>query len=385
VAPSVTVSQATGRRSANGSNVLFTLDFSEAVYGLAPASVVLTTDTGATNVSSPADRRPSPRASPACSPRHPQPERPGRVATDGAGNSNAASASLDNTVTYDIIPPAIHALVPTNEATDVAPAGPLILTFDEPVARGTAGNLLIKKSADSSTFATIAIVGTNVQVSGSNATIWSRRPSRAMAWATSSHPRDLLPRPRRQLLPGVTSATTWAFTSVDSAGPRATCAQAAGQQDPTNAGPFATPSPSASGRRLSSAGVVLGGSAGATTAWSRPTRATGYTVWVSGMVATGTVVVSVAAGAAHDAHGNPSTVSVNGDNSVTLDGVAPTLVGMSRSRRLQCRRRRQPRRDLLRADGPGTTGAVTLLRSADDSVFEVLPITGSVARSSVRR
>ena len=50
-----------------------------------------------------------------------------------------------------------------------------------------------------------------------------------------------------------------------------------------------------------------------------------YTVSVTGMTGNGTVVASIAAGAAQDAAGNASTASTSTDNTVAFDAVAPTV------------------------------------------------------------
>ena len=50
-----------------------------------------------------------------------------------------------------------------------------------------------------------------------------------------------------------------------------------------------------------------------------------YNVSISGMTGDGTVKASIAAGAAHDAAGNPSLASTSTDNSVIYDTAPPTL------------------------------------------------------------
>jgi len=74
--------------------------------------------------------------------------------------------------------------------------------------------------------------------------------------------------------------------------------------------------------------VTLGGTAGATThvvAEIAPNDGTTYNVAVTGMVANGTVIATVAPGVATDAAGNPNTASTSVDNIVTYDGIAPLL------------------------------------------------------------
>ena len=101
--------------------------------------------------------------------------------------------------------------------------------------------------------------------------------------------------------------------------------QAAGQSDPTTSS--AIKFTAVFDRQVadfSASGVTITGTAGATTATITPvgTDGTTYTVSVSGMTRDGTVVVSLAGGAAHDAYGNSSDASTSTDNSVTYDSAA---------------------------------------------------------------
>src|SRR5207247_4744922 len=67
--------------------------------------------------------------------------------------------------------------------------------------------------------------------------------------------------------------------------------------------------------------TVGGGTLVATILGTGPT----YSVSVTGMSGSGTVVASIPAGAAQDAAGNSSQTSTSTDNTVTFDGVAPTV------------------------------------------------------------
>jgi hypothetical protein len=94
--------------------------------------------------------------------------------------------------------------------------------------------------------------------------------------------------------------------------------QAPSQVDPTRSAPVAfdvTFSESVTG--FDDADVLLTGTAGATTASVSGSGAS-YTVNVSGMTVSGTVIASVKDGAAADAAGNPSTASTSTDNVVTF-------------------------------------------------------------------
>src|SRR5207248_10765438 len=75
------------------------------------------------------------------------------------------------------------------------------------------------------------------------------------------------------------------------------------------------------GADVSFAGSTVGGVLSAAVSGS----GTDYTVTVTGMSGSGTVIASVPAGAAADAAGNPSAASASTDNTVTFDSVGPTV------------------------------------------------------------
>ena len=117
--------------------------------------------------------------------------------------------------------------------------------------------------------------------------------------------------------------------------PSVTINQAAGQADPTSASPInftVTFSETVTGFAagdISFAGSTVGGTLTATVTGTGPT----YNVAVSGMTGSGSVVVSVPAGAATDAAGNASLASTSTDNSVTfgtVDTTAPTVQSINR-------------------------------------------------------
>jgi hypothetical protein len=123
--------------------------------------------------------------------------------------------------------------------------------------------------------------------------------------------------------PSVASSVPDDLVAYDTVGPTVTVEQAVGQADPTSASPIAfgvTFGEPVTG--FVAGDVALGGTAGATTAvvTGGPTT---YVVSVSGMSGAGTVVVSLPAGAAVDAAGNPSAASTSTDATVTYTVAAP--------------------------------------------------------------
>lgn len=114
------------------------------------------------------------------------------------------------------------------------------------------------------------------------------------------------------------TVSTSATLIVDNTAPTVTIDQAAAQADPAITSPIDfTVAFSEAVSGFANADVALSGTAGATTAvvTGGPTT---YNVAVSGMSGSGTVVASIAAGAAQDAAGNLSTASTSTDNTVTF-------------------------------------------------------------------
>ncbi|MFI5379933.1 MAG: beta strand repeat-containing protein [Tepidisphaerales bacterium] len=107
--------------------------------------------------------------------------------------------------------------------------------------------------------------------------------------------------------------------------PSVTINQASSQADPTNGATinftviFSQPVTGFDG-----AGVLLGGTAGATTAVVTGSG-TAYNVAVSGMTQPGTVIATIPAGVATSADGFTNNPSTSTDNTVTFDNVRPTV------------------------------------------------------------
>ena len=114
--------------------------------------------------------------------------------------------------------------------------------------------------------------------------------------------------------------------------PSVTIDQAAGQADPTSTTPINFTAVFSEGvTGFANSDVTLGGTAGPTTAVVSGGPTT-YNVAVSGMTTSGTVTVSIPAGAAQDSGGNGNSASTSTDNSVTFNVVSPTGVVISEFR-----------------------------------------------------
>src|SRR5687767_7527970 len=118
--------------------------------------------------------------------------------------------------------------------------------------------------------------------------------------------------------PNLASTSTDNTVTYDTP-PTVTINQAAGQADPTSASPIlftVTFSEAVTG--FATGDVTLSGTAGATTAIVSGSGAI-YTVTVSGMTNSGTVIASINAGVAIDAGSNPNLASTSTDNTVTYN------------------------------------------------------------------
>ena len=85
------------------------------------------------------------------------------------------------TVTADTTAPTLSSSTPTDNATNVDFTGNIVLTFSESVKAGT-GNIVLKKSSDNSTVATIPITNAQITISGSVVTI---NPTSNLGFSTS--------------------------------------------------------------------------------------------------------------------------------------------------------------------------------------------------------
>ena len=109
--------------------------------------------------------------------------------------------------------------------------------------------------------------------------------------------------------------------------PTVTINQGSAQADPTSASPivfsveFSEPVTGFTGSDVSFAGSTAGGTLAAVVTGSGED----YTVSVSGMTSSGTVVASIPGGAAADADNNPTGASTSTDNSVTFNSPPPTV------------------------------------------------------------
>jgi hypothetical protein len=114
--------------------------------------------------------------------------------------------------------------------------------------------------------------------------------------------------------------------TVDRTGPTVTINQAIGQADPTGTSPVTYTvvfNEAVSG--FITGDVTVGGTSGGVKTGTVSGGPTTYSVAVTGMTTSGTIVATIAAARATDLAGNNNVASTSADNTVTWDSVAPTV------------------------------------------------------------
>ncbi|HEX7085876.1 MAG TPA: Ig-like domain-containing protein [Vicinamibacterales bacterium] len=314
--PEVTVNQAVGQADpTNSPPIRFTVVFSEPVSDFTSADVAVSGTAGATTATvTGSGTTYTVEVSGMTTDGTVVVTVPAGVAKDAAGNSNNASTSTDNEVTYDITPPEVTVNQAVGQA-DPTNASPINFTvvFSEPVSDFTSADVTLSGTAGATT-AVVTGSGTtyNVAVSGmtTDGTVVVTVPAGVATDAAGNA--------------NNASTSTDNEVTYDITPPEVTVNQADGQADPTNQSPinftvvFSEP---VSG--FDSSDVTISGTAGATTAVVTGSETT-YNVAVSGMTTDGTVVVSIGAGVVTDAAGNQNNASTSTDNEVIYDTTPPT-------------------------------------------------------------
>ncbi|NMC53307.1 MAG: sortase, partial [Chloroflexi bacterium] len=339
VSPSVTVEQAVGQSDpVNTSPILFTATFSEAVTGFSAEDVSFAgstaTGTLAASISG---------SGPAYTVSVSGMTGPGTVvvsipadkASNSAGNSNTASTSSDNAVTYDAAAPTLTVEKDSAQA-DPTSASPILFTatFSEAVTGFSAEDVSFEGSTAPGTLAaSISGSGLAYTVSVSGMT------------GSGSVVVSILANAAADAAGNLSAASTSTDNTVvyDVSAPTVTVEQASDQSDPANTGPirfiatFSKPVSGLTAEDVSFTGSTAPGTLTAeVSAYSPsgdplpggdpdPGTELAYTISVSGMTGSGLVMVSLPANAAADALGNQSDASTSSDNTVTYDVSAPTV------------------------------------------------------------
>jgi hypothetical protein len=235
------------------------------------------------------------------------------VAQDAAGNPNIAATQLSRT--YDSTGPSVAFSSAAPDPTNVSPI-PVTVTFSENVTGFTAADITSGN-------------GTVANFAGSGSVYTFDLVPSGQGLVTADIAADLAQDVAGN---GNTAATQFSRT-YDSIAPDVTIDQASGQADPTGVAPINFTvifDQAVTGFGDSAADVTISGTAGATTATVTGSGTT-YNVAITGMTATGTVVVTIPAGAAQDLATNLNAASTSTDNTVDFDPVVPVVTGIVRA------------------------------------------------------
>ena len=240
------------------------------------------------------------------------------VAQDLATNASLASTSTDNSVQYnqpagDVTPPTVTI---NQGASQADPTGSPSIVFDVVFSEAVSGFATGDVTLGGTAGATTAVVSGGptsytVTVSGMTQTGTVTASIGAIVCV------DLANNPN-QASTSTDNTVTFNLPAGDVTPPSVAIDQAPAQADPTSVSPVvfvAVFSEPVAG--FGDGDVILGGTAGATTAVVSGGPSS-YTVTVSGMTQSGTVIASIGAGAATDAALNPSLASTSTDNTVAF-------------------------------------------------------------------
>jgi subtilisin-like proprotein convertase family protein len=242
---------------------------------------------------------------------------------DVLGNWNVASTSTDNVVTYDVTGPSVT----VNQAADQADptsSSPIKFTvvFSEPVNDFEPEDVSVSGSAFSAAAQKTVTVTPSSGPASEYTVLVSGMDSvgtvRVTVPAGVAH--DVVGNPN------TASTSTDNVVRFDNSELTVTVNQAEDQPDPTKDSPiYYKVVFSKAVKDFTSEDVQVSGTAGGTKKVKVVGSGTTYTVSVSGMNSSGTVVVTVPAGVAHDAAGNANQASTSDDNVVTYDITPPTI------------------------------------------------------------
>ncbi|NCN26214.1 Ig-like domain-containing protein [bacterium] len=135
--------------------------------------------------------------------------------TDAAGNSNKASTSTDNSVTYsDTAAPTVTTLSPADNGSNVSTGASLTITFNEKVD-AESGNIVIYRTSDDGVFESIPVG--DARVSGSGTKVITIDPSGTLAYGTSYYVQiasTAFDDGSGNSYAGISNKTSWNFTTT---------------------------------------------------------------------------------------------------------------------------------------------------------------------------
>jgi hypothetical protein len=320
VAPTVTVNQAAGQLDpTNNPSIQFTVVFSEAASGVAIGDFTVGGTAPGAHVDSVSGSGTTYTVTVhgATGSGTVTLTMPAGGAADAAGNTNEASTSTDNSVTYNDVPPTVTVnqasgqVDPTNN-----PSIEFTVVFSESVTGVDIADFTVGGTAPGAHVDSVSGSGDTYAVTVHGATgsgtVTLIMPAGGAIDAASN--------------PNEASTSTDNTVTYDNVAPTVTVNQASGQLDPTNNPSIEFTvvfSEAASGVAIGD--FTVGGTAPGAHVDSVSGSGSTYTVTVHGATGSGTVTLTMPAGGATDLAGNANEASTSTDNSVTYDNVAPTV------------------------------------------------------------
>ncbi|HTX91667.1 MAG TPA: Ig-like domain-containing protein [Anaerolineales bacterium] len=250
------------------------------------------------------------------------------LVTDPAGNSNYASTSFDNSVTYDIDSPSVtvEQLPAQDDPTNATPIK-FLVTFSEPIKKSTfdLSDVSLGGTAPGATVSDITEIAPNDKTTFRITVSGMTGSGTVIASIGAGLVTDLAGNGNN----ASTSFDNSVTYDIDS--PSVTINQTPAQDDPTNATPIkflVTFSEPIKKSTFDLSDISLGGTApGAYVSDINevaPNDKTTFHVLVSGMTGSGTVTASIGAGLVTDLVGNGNNASTSFDNTVTYDIDSPS-------------------------------------------------------------
>jgi subtilisin-like proprotein convertase family protein len=247
---------------------------------------------------------------------------PAGVAADLAGNANLASTSTDNAVEFEISP--LTVLVSQSEGqNDPTNTSPIRFTaaFSKPVTGLETGHVVLTGTASNAVVESVQSISDDnrmysivVSVSSGGGTVTASIPAGVVEDGEGNT--------------NAASTSTDSTVTYDADPPIVTLNQAENQSDPTSASPVVfTAIFNEAITDFTAADVHLSGTApGKLVATVAAVSDDGkeYTIEVSGMTGSGTVIATIPAGAVRDLAGNASNASIHTDNTVSYVAVSGT-------------------------------------------------------------
>lgn len=135
-------------------------------------------------------------------------------ASTAAGNNRIDNLQINATRTSDSVAPLASTFAPADNATGVPVTSTPSIIFNEPVQKGTTGDILIKRSSDNSIFETIAISSSQITITSATMTI---TPTASFANTTGYYieiPAGAIKDLANNNYAGISGATAWNFTTI---------------------------------------------------------------------------------------------------------------------------------------------------------------------------